>query len=163
MQQSQSQLQPQPSPSQQSQQSQPQPIPSQPSPSQPSQSSQSSQSQPSQPSQSSQPSQPSQPSQSSQSSPLSPSLSPLINVPSNYSVEDELEGETQQTEEDNLPAESIEDELCFQLPFRQGGFFRTWLPSYFVLTTYSICMYPNEKRNEKKKKEILLCDAMVAV
>ena len=24
-------------------------------------------------------------------------------------------------------------------------------------------MYPNEKRNEKKKKEILLCDAMVAV
>ena len=74
-----------------------------------------------------------------------------------------MEEETQQTEEDTSPAESIEDELCFQLPFRQGGFFRTWLPSYFVLTTYSICMYPNEKRNEKKKKEILLCDAMVAV
>lgn len=58
---------------------------------------------------------------------------------------------------------TVENEICYTLQFRQGGFFHTWLPSFFVLTHDSICMYPNDKRPERKKKEILLYDATVSV
>ena len=57
----------------------------------------------------------------------------------------------------------LEEEVCYTLPFRQGGFFRTWLNSYFVIDYARITMYPNEKRNERKSKEILLYDASVGV
>ena len=60
-------------------------------------------------------------------------------------------------------AQEQTEEITFTLPFRQGGFFRTWLMSFFVVDRYSIRMYQNEKRNERKMKEILLVDAVVQV
>ena len=86
----------------------------------------------------------------------------------NYGVDDVL-GESRlsdpssvaSTECDKTPV--LEDEVCYTLPFRQGGFFRTWLNSYFVIDYEKITMYPNEKRNERKSKEILLYDATVGV
>lgn len=71
--------------------------------------------------------------------------------------------EDQENQEQEMTSLESNQELTFTLPFRQGGFFRTWLMSFFVIDNYSIRMYPNEKRNERKRKEILLCDASVQV
>ena len=74
-----------------------------------------------------------------------------------------VEGEEIDEEIDEENPGNEENEKCFLLPYRQGGFFRPWLPHYFVLTSYSISMYPNEKRYERKKKEIILYDASIIV
>ena len=94
-----------------------------------------------------------------------PPISELPTSPASacYGVGDDLEGEVQESTtpvegeegEEDVPS-NVEDEKCFLLPYRQGGFFRPWLPHYFVLTSFSISMYPNEKRYERKKKEIIL-------
>ena len=86
----------------------------------------------------------------------------------NYGVDDVL-GESRLSDPSSVAstecekAPVLEDEVCYTLPFRQGGFFRTWLNSYFVIDYEKITMYPNEKRNERKSKEILLYDATVGV
>ena len=67
----------------------------------------------------------------------------------------------QDEEEENTI--SIEDERCYHFQLRNTGIFRKWLPAFFVLNPYSICSYPNEKRYEKKKKEIILYDASISV
>ena len=71
--------------------------------------------------------------------------------------------EDQENQEQEMTSLESNQERTFTLPFRQGGFFRTWLMSFFVVDNYSVRMYPNEKRNERKRKEILLCDASVQV
>lgn len=85
----------------------------------------------------------------------------------NYGVDDVL-GETRISDQSSVSEptavrDAMEDEVCYTLPFRQGGFFRTWLNSFFVINRRSISMYPNEKRNERKRKEILLYDASASV
>lgn len=91
---------------------------------------------------------------------------PVANT-SDYGVDTSLEEVTpdnpapEETQEEDCGA-TVENGRSYRLQFRQGGFFHTWLPSYFVLTHDSICMYPNEKRPERKK-EILLYDATVSV
>lgn len=104
---------------------------------------------------------PAQPTQPTQPTPDTPNFL-------NYGVDDVL-GESRlsdpssvaSTEGEKAPV--LEEEVCYTLPFRQGGFFRTWLNSYFVIDYEKITMYPNEKRNERKSKEILLYDATVGV
>ena len=73
------------------------------------------------------------------------------------------EAEAEEQDETEEGAQEQTEEITFTLPFRQGSFWRTWLMSFFVVDRYSIRMYPNEKRNERKMKEILLVDAMVQV
>lgn len=112
---------------------------------------------------------PMQPAASVQS-PKMPSTSEPLSVSgdiTNYGVDDIL-GETRISDQSSISepaavADTMEDEVCYTLPFRQGGFFRTWLNSFFVINRRSISMYPNEKRNERKRKEILLYDASASV
>lgn len=73
------------------------------------------------------------------------------------------EAEAEEQAEAEEGAQEQTEEITFTLPFRQGSFWRTWLMSFFVVDRYSIRMYPNEKRNERKMKEIFLVDAMVQV
>ena len=110
-----------------------------------------------------------QPAPSVQSSKVT-RISEPFSVPgdlANYGVDDVL-GETRISDQSSISepvtvADTMEDEVCYTLPFRQGGFFRTWLNSFFVINRRSISMYPNEKRNERKRKEILLYDASASV
>ena len=104
-------------------------------------------------SQSTQPTQPTQP--------TPPAPSEAIN----YGIDDVLDDiHTSDQPTESAPAPTVvEDEVCFTLPFRQGGFFRTWLNSFFVINREMIIMYPNEKRNDRKRKEILLYDATASV
>ena len=83
----------------------------------------------------------------------------------NYGIDDVLDDiHTSDQPTEPAPAPTVvEDEVCFTLPFRQGGFFRTWLNSFFVINRDMIIMYPNEKRNDRKRKEILLYDATASV
>ena len=69
-----------------------------------------------------------------------------------YVAQGEAEAEEQDETEEG--AQEQTEEITFTLPFRQGSFWRTWLMSFFVVDRYSIRMYPNEKRNERKMKEI---------
>ncbi|KAK8816020.1 hypothetical protein WA538_005138 [Blastocystis sp. DL] len=100
-----------------------------------------------------QPTQPTQPTPQ----PTPPAPSEVIN----YGIDDVLDDiHTSDQPTESAPAPTVvEDEVCFTLPFRQGGFFRTWLSSFFVINREMIIMYPNEKRNDRKRKEILLYDA----
>ena len=90
---------------------------------------------------------------------------PTTSDPINYGIDDVLDDihvSDQPTEPAPAPT-VVEDEVCFTLPFRQGGFFRTWLNSFFVINREMIIMYPNEKRSDRKRKEILLYDATASV
>ena len=86
----------------------------------------------------------------------------------NYGVDDVL-GESRVSEPSSVTSgeyekpQEVEDEVCYTLPFRQGGFFRPWLNAFFVINKERITMYPNEKRNERKSKDILLYDASAGV
>ena len=108
-----------------------------------------------------QPTQPTQP--TSQPTPqLTP---PAPSEAINYGIDDVLD-DIHTSDQPTEPAPEptvVEDEVCFTLPFRQGGFFRTWLNSFFVINREMIIMYPNEKRNDRKRKEILLYDATASV
>ena len=117
------------------------------------------------------PAQPAQLAQLAQpAQPTAPTTQPAPDTPNflNYGVDDVL-GESRLSDPSSVAstecekAPVLEDEVCYTLPFRQGGFFRTWLNSYFVIDYEKITMYPNEKRNERKSKEILLYDATVGV
>ena len=121
------------------------------------------------------------PSASRAPNPSSPSISetPASEAPSsetppestslmNYGVDDVL-GESRVSEPSSVTSgeyekpQEVEDEVCYTLPFRQGGFFRPWLNAFFVINKERITMYPNEKRNERKSKDILLYDASAGV
>ena len=91
----------------------------------------------------------------------------------NYGVDDVL-GSTRESEGSNSSVDEqptavdmgeMEDEVCYTVQLQKRVFiFRfSWFTSYLVINNQSIIVYTNEKRLEKKKKEIFLNEAIVSV
>ena len=54
-------------------------------------------------------------------------------------------------------------EETYKLQYRKHGLFQQWVNVFVVIDGYSIRKYPDEKRSEKRCKEILLYDAAFSV
>ena len=63
-----------------------------------------------------------------------------------------------ESEEGTLP-----EEMTFSLSYRHGSIFRSYIPCFVVVNRFSVLKYPNDKRNDRKVKEIALIDAVVDV
>ena len=63
-----------------------------------------------------------------------------------------------ESEEGALP-----EEMTFSLSYRHGSIFRSYIPCFVVVNRFSVLKYPNDKRNDRKVKEIALIDAVVDV
>lgn len=73
------------------------------------------------------------------------------------------------------PTEDIQTEVAYaettpelpewsiSLEYQHRGFFHYWYRNFFVINTTSVNKYPNENRNESKRKEIFLYDAVIQV
>lgn len=73
------------------------------------------------------------------------------------------------------PTEDIQTEVAYaettpelpewsiSLEYQHRGFFHYWYRNFFVINTTSVIKYPNENRNESKRKEIFLYDAVIQV
>ena len=70
---------------------------------------------------------------------------------------------TEQASSYSYMNEELAEEYTGQFMCYHKGFFKSWYSNFFVITTSSIAKYPNETRNEKKRKEIFLYDATFEV
>lgn len=103
-----------------------------------------------QPTQSAQSVQPTQPVQSVQPTQPVQSLQPAQPA--------QPESTETESEEGTLP-----EEMTFSLSYRHGSIFRSYIPCFVVVNRFSVLKYPNDKRNDRKVKEIALIDAVVDV
>ena len=78
-------------------------------------------------------------------------------------VEEDLSTTTEQASSYTDMNESLDEEYTGKFMCYHKGFFKSWYSNFFVITTTSIAKYPNETRNEKKRKEIFLYDATFEV
>ena len=70
------------------------------------------------------------------------------------------------SEEDASQDESDDeedDEATFKLEYHKGGLFQQWVNAFIVVDRHSVRKYPDERRSERKCKEILLYDATFSV
>lgn len=58
---------------------------------------------------------------------------------------------------------ALPEEMTFSLSYRHGSIFRSYIPCFVVVNRFSVLKYPNDKRNDRKVKEIALIDAVVDV
>ena len=112
-----------------------------------------------QPTQSAQSVQPTQPVQSVQPTQPVQSLQPAQPVQSVQPAQSaQPESAETESEEGALP-----EEMTFSLSYRHGSIFRSYIPCFVVVNRFSVLKYPNDKRNDRKVKEIALIDAVVDV
>ena len=103
--------------------------------------------------------QPAQPVQSVQPTQAVQSLQPAQPVQSVQPAQPAQPESTEtESEEGTLP-----EEMTFSLSYRHGSIFRSYIPCFVVVNRFSVLKYPNDKRNDRKVKEIALIDAVVDV
>lgn len=103
---------------------------------------------------------------SAQPSEIQPPLQPPSTTENREDVpEQKEEPPTESNETEVAYAEETPElpEWCIYLEYQHGGFWRYWNRNYFVINTTSVIKYPNEHRNENKRKEIFLYDAVIQV
>lgn len=103
---------------------------------------------------------------SAQPSEIQPPLQPPSTTENTEDVpEQKEEPPTESNETEVAYAEETPElpEWCIYLEYQHGGFWRYWNRNYFVINTTSVIKYPNEHRNENKRKEIFLYDAVIQV